>query len=73
MGRQLAEQLGVARPDDSVALAAGATAGSYDTNAAEVSLFGLTFRRPDIGLPAFIDWLCEERCTDIRYRLKVLE
>jgi hypothetical protein len=62
-GQQLAERLGVAGPDDSIALAAGATAGSYDTNAADVSVFGLTFRRPDIGLPAFIDWLCAERCT----------
>jgi hypothetical protein len=73
LGRQLTEHLGVASPDDSVALAAGATAGSYDIRAADVSVFGLTFRRPDVGLPAFIDWLCAERCADIRYRLKVLE
>src|SRR5204862_6669523 len=73
LGRQLAEHLGVASPDDSVALAAGATAGSYDTREVDVSVFGLTFRRPDIGLPAFIDWLCSERCADIQYRLKVLE
>ena len=73
IGQQLAERLGVASPDDGVALGAGATAGSYDTNAADVSVFGLTFRRPDVGLPSFIDWLCAERCTDIRYRVKVLE
>jgi hypothetical protein len=71
LGQQLAERMGVARPDDGAALASGATAGSYDTQGVDVGVFGLTFRRPEIGLPAFIDWLCAERCADVRYRLKV--
>jgi hypothetical protein len=73
LGQQLAERLGVTGPDDSAALAAGAIAGSYDTQDRDVSVFALTFRRPDVGLPAFFDWLCAERCADIQYRLKVLE
>lgn len=73
LGRQLAERLGVAGPDDGAALAAGAIAGSYDTQGTSVSVFGLTFRRPDVGLPAFVDWLCAQRCAAIQYRLKVLE
>ncbi|HVV52466.1 MAG TPA: hypothetical protein VHO06_22560 [Polyangia bacterium] len=73
LGRQLAERLGVAGPDDSAALAVGAIAGSYDTHDRDVSVFGLTFRRPEVGLPVFFDWLCAERCADIQYRLKVLE
>jgi hypothetical protein len=73
LGRKLAERMGVVGPDDSAALAASVTGGSYGIEEGELRVFGLSFRRPDIGLPAFIDWLCAARCTDVRYRLTVLD
>jgi hypothetical protein len=73
LARKLAERMGVVAPDDSTTLAASVTGGSYGIEEGEVRVFGLSFRRPDVGLPAFIDWLCAERCTDVRYRLVVLE
>lgn len=48
----------------------GASMGSVSQHGLLVEVSWLTFNEPEIGLPAFIEWLCQQDCKSIKYDLQ---